>query len=139
MARYVITMTVESAKPLTRENFRFGTALSDNPGHRKLLTAKTELTSIAKYEKPKAPKKPKPESRATRWSRLAGEAVAALEELESMRADEFEGWKDSLPENLANSALGEKLETICGIDLSTALETAQEAEGAEVPLGFGRD
>lgn len=138
MARYVIMLTVESAKPLTRENFRFGTAYSERPTHRKLLTDKTELTSIARYEKPKAPKKPKPESRAARWSRLAGEATAALEELVEIKG-EFEGWKDGLPENLQNSGLAEKLGTICDIDLDSALQAAQEAEGADVPLGFGRD
>lgn len=139
MANYKLTVTIVSAQPLTKDNLRYGFAIMSPTGKRKIITDKVSSIVCEKIVPPKKPKKAKPESRAARWSRLAGEAVAALEELESMRADEFEGWKDSLPENLANSALGEKLETICGIDIGTALETAQECEGAEVPLGFGRD
>lgn len=138
MAQYKIIVTVESRVPLTKENLRYGFAISDKPGHRKVITDKVTSIACARYEKPKAPKKVKPESRATRWSRLAAEASSALEELVDIKG-EFEGWKDGLPENLANSSLGEKLSTICDIDLDSALSAAQEAEGAEVPLGFGRD
>lgn len=83
-------------------------------------------------------KKQKPPSRRARWEDAAGRAVAALEELEEMRG-EFESWRDNLPENLQQSALGEKLDTVADLDISTALETAQEAEGADLPMGFGRD
>lgn len=82
--------------------------------------------------------KPKKQSRASRWSEQASVAVGALEELVGMQSD-FESAKDNMPEGLSSSPYGEKLETICGIDLESALEAAQEAEGADVPLGYGRD
>jgi len=45
---------------------------------------------------------------------------------------EFQEWRDNLPETLQSGALAEKLDAICDLDLS-------ELEGIEVPLGFGRD
>lgn len=100
---------------------------------------------------PPPPKKPKPESRVRRWSRLVGNCQehlsalqGALEELNDLRS-EFEGWRDNLPENLQQSALGEKLNTIADLDLdpgsllSDAENAIGEAEGADLPLGFGRD
>lgn len=103
---------------------------------------------------PAAPAKKKakkrPPSRSQRWSDAASKAVAAcadleaaLEELKEIQG-EFSDWKDNLPENLASSALGEKLETVCGIDLegcdvSEIQSVVEEAEGADLPLGFGRD
>jgi len=86
---------------------------------------------------PKA-KKDKPLSRAARWAKACAEAISALEELQSLQ-EEFTNWKDGLPENLQNSTLGEKLETICDLDIEGALSTCQEADGTDVPLGFGRD
>jgi hypothetical protein len=83
-------------------------------------------------------RKNKAPSRAARWADAASRAVAALEELKGMQ-EEFESWKDNLPENLSGSALGEKLEAVCGIDLDGAVDAANEAEGADLPLGFGRD
>lgn len=84
------------------------------------------------------PRKMKPKSRSQRWADAAQAAVSALEELEEMRC-EFEEWKDNLPENLQQSALGEKLDTVAGLDIQSALGTASEAEGADLPMGFGRD
>jgi len=53
----------------------------------------------------------KRESRTARWNRAAAAALAALEELEA----------------------------VCDVDLEGALATVQDAEGADLPLGFGRD
>jgi hypothetical protein len=88
--------------------------------------------------KPPKPRKVKPLSRSARWAAAASAAVSALEELEDMRA-EFEEWKDNLPENLQQSALGEKLSTVSDLDIQGALDTAEEAENADLPMGFGRD
>lgn len=77
-------------------------------------------------------------SRAKRWADAAQRAEDALQELVDIQ-QEFSDWKDNLPENLQSSTLGDKLETVCDLDLSSALETAQEASGADLPLGFGRD
>src|SRR5262245_17953987 len=106
-------------------------------------------------------KKQKPKSRPQRWADAAAELQAAIgelegaaqqyaEALEELRAvqEEYSEWKDSLPENLANSALGEKLEEVCNMDLEgdmleSAIEDARtiadEAEGVDLPRGFGRD
>lgn len=86
----------------------------------------------------KKAKKPKPKSRTQRWNEAAAEAVAALEALKDIQS-EYEEWKDNLPENLQQSALGEKLDAVCDLDIEGALDTAQEAEGADLPQGFGRD
>jgi hypothetical protein len=53
--------------------------------------------------------------------------------------DEYESWKGSLPENLSQSALGEKLEAVCDLDLANVLDTIQEAEAMDLPRGFGKD
>jgi chromosome segregation ATPase len=71
------------------------------------------------------------------------QAIEAMQELESIRS-EYEEWKDNLPENLQGGSLAEKLETVCGLDFSTEeveemISVIEEAEGAELPLGFGRD
>jgi hypothetical protein len=84
------------------------------------------------------PKKPKRLSKGQRWSDAASAAIAALEELRAVQ-EEFEAWKDNLPENLQASVLGEKLEAICDLDIEGALSTIQDAESADIPLGFGRD
>ena len=83
-----------------------------------------------------ATKRPPP--RTQRWADAAGNAISALEELLDIQS-EYQDWLDRLPENLQQSAVGEKLEQVCGIDLSNALDAAQEADGTDLPLGFGRD
>lgn len=80
----------------------------------------------------------KPPSRTQRWANAAGDAVTALTELQEIQ-QEFSDWKDNLPENLEYSALGKKLSAICDLDLDTALDAVNEAEGADLPLDFGRD
>jgi hypothetical protein len=86
----------------------------------------------------KAKPKPKQQSRADRWAEAAADALRGLEELKSLQ-EEYEEWKESLPENLANSPVGEKLEEVCGIDLASAVDVVSECDGIDLPLGFGRD
>jgi len=69
----------------------------------------------------------RPGDRRSRPQRV-GDAVAQLPELQH----EYGAWRDSLPENLSASALGEALDAICALDLS-------ELQGIEPPRGFGRD
>lgn len=83
-------------------------------------------------------KREKPKSRSTRWADASVRALEAINELIDLKS-EFEDWQSNLPENLANSALGEKLQAVCDIDLDSALSAIEEAEGADLPLGFGRD
>lgn len=105
----------------------------------------------------------KTKSRTARWAEAAGNAQEALDalrtaaepladalrELQELQ-EEYQEWLDNLPENLQNSALGEKLQAIVDIDIEsysddplTDIESVEnaigEAEGAELPLGFGRD
>jgi hypothetical protein len=84
------------------------------------------------------PRKPRPQSRADRWSEAAGNAKAALEDLKSVQ-DEYEEWKGNLPDSLQSSPVGEKLETVTGIDIDGAIDICDEAENADLPLGFGND
>ena len=97
-------------------------------------------------------------SRTRRWQVAAAEASKALDDLttaaeklsEALEAlkevqSEYEEWKDNLPENLQGSALGEKLEAVTSIDLEVEIDlddvrsTIEEADGADLPMGFGRD
>lgn len=69
---------------------------------------------------------------------------SAMENLASMK-DEYEETLGNMPENLQQTAYGEKLQAIVDIDfeveidLSDAEAAVDNAEGAELPLGFGRD
>lgn len=98
-------------------------------------------------------------SRGKRWAAAVAAASTALDavstavtDLESAIDDlkdiqsEFQEWKDNLPENLQSSPLGEKLDTVCSIDLDGATVEVEhiqnvidEADNADLPLGFGRD
>lgn len=71
----------------------------------------------------------------------------ALEELQSIKED-FEEKQGNLPENLAGSPYGQKLEAITSIEIDAepALSTLEAAEStlaecadADLPKGFGRD
>lgn len=99
-------------------------------------------------------------SRPARWDRAVAAAQTALEVMQSAKEDfdaaideleelrsEYEEWKENLPENLANSALGEKLEAISGLDVENAKEGSiddmenalGELESPDFPMGFGKD
>jgi DNA repair exonuclease SbcCD ATPase subunit len=95
--------------------------------------------------------KPKPKSRAQRWQDAVADAQEALGSLETALGEldelrqEYEAWRDNLPENLQGSALGEKLDAVADLDLDPAsllseVESALgDAEQADLPMGFGRD
>jgi hypothetical protein len=80
----------------------------------------------------------KSQSRSSRWAEAASAASAALSELQDIQS-EYQDWLDNLPENLQSSALGEKLQAVCDIDIESAAQAADEADGADLPMGFGRD
>jgi hypothetical protein len=63
-------------------------------------------------------------SRAERWQNAVGELQGLI--------DEYQTWRDSLPENFQGTALAEKLDAIVGIDLG-------ELDGADLPIGWGSD
>ena len=77
----------------------------------------------------------------------------AVGELDSLK-DEYQEWYDNLPENLqSDSPVADKLQEIIYMDfsavefiledldsnISDAENTVSDAEGADLPLGFGRD
>jgi hypothetical protein len=98
-------------------------------------------------------KRKKQPSRADRWNDALGRARPALSDLKSALEDleevrqEYVDWRDNLPENLGQSPVGEKLNYVSDeLDVENAvseLETIEslldDAEGADLPLGFGRD
>lgn len=80
-------------------------------------------------------------------------ALMALEEaatdLEEIR-QEYEDWKDNLPDNLQSSALADKLNEVSDLDINSEIEGLrsafdtvndlfQTAQGLDLPRGFGRD
>ena len=68
----------------------------------------------------------RPQDRRSRLQRWA-DAVETLRQLQA----EYQDWLDNLPEPLQNSALAEKLQTVCDLDLDEL--------DIELPKGFGRD
>lgn len=98
---------------------------------------------------PKKVRKAKPPSRTKRWqdaAQAASDALStlrdAMEELKGIQ-EEYSDWRDNLPENLQGSALAEKLNVVADLDLEGGLDDLEnvigEAEGADLPMGFGRD
>jgi hypothetical protein len=65
-------------------------------------------------------------SRPQQWA----DAVATLHGC----LDAYQAWRDSLPENLAEAAIGAKLD-----ELLELREHVEALEAAELPKGFGRD
>lgn len=88
----------------------------------------------------------KASSRPARWADAVARGQAARDELneaiEELRdlQGEYQDWLDNLPENLQQSALGEKLETVANIDLEAVeCDGLEEAQDADLPRGFGND
>ena len=61
--------------------------------------------------------------------------MEALQELQ----EEYQDWLDSLPENLEQSPLGEKLEAMADLPVDEIEGALDEIDGADLPLGFGTD
>lgn len=84
------------------------------------------------------PKKAKPKSRPVRWADACVKAREALQELYDLQ-QEYEDWRNNLPDNLQDGALADKLAAMEDFDIEGAMDTVCEAEEAELPQGFGRD
>jgi hypothetical protein len=98
-------------------------------------------------------------SRPKRWAEAVAQAMVAVEAMEVAAGslneavsdlrdlqEEYQDWLDNLPENLQHGALAEKLQAITELDLDDvesmfdeAIGKIDEAEGVELPQGFGRD
>ena len=63
---------------------------------------------------------------------LWADAVATLQQC----LDAYEAWRDRLPENLADTAIAERLDAV--LELREHVD-ALEAAAADLPKGFGRD
>jgi hypothetical protein len=92
---------------------------------------------IVRHTPPKRKKNP---SRADRWTEALGNARAGLDELKVLQ-EEYQEWKDNLDgtDGLDQTPVYEKLEAVCDLELDEAISTLDEAEGLDLPLGFGRD
>lgn len=89
--------------------------------------------------------KRKSNGRGARWADACSRAMeakedleAALEELKGIQ-EEYQDWYDNMPENLQQGPTGEKLQELQNLDLSIDLSVVDEANDADLPLGFGRD
>jgi hypothetical protein len=77
------------------------------------------------------------------------EVEEALSELRAVQ-EEYEEWKENIEEKFSGTPVYEKLDEVCNIGiedisdtLSSAIDDAEnaisEAEGVDLPRGFGRD
>jgi hypothetical protein len=82
--------------------------------------------------------RPKARSRPDRFSDACSRAEAALEELVDLQG-EYQEWRDNMPDNLDGSPTAEKLDAVCELDLEGAKSTIEEANGLDLPRGFGQD
>ncbi len=87
-------------------------------------------------------------SRPKRWVKAVEAARQALSVVEGAFDDlrelqeEYQEWRDNLPEGLDQSPVAEKLDAMANLDFDLEGNiggTLDEAETAELPLGFGRD
>lgn len=93
----------------------------------------------------KRAKKPKRMTRGERWAAAVAKATEAKDVLDSALSElrdvqsEYQDWLDNLPENLHGSALGEKLQAVCDLDLEPDFSGIEDAESIDLPQGWGRD
>jgi hypothetical protein len=80
----------------------------------------------------------KQKSRADRWNEAVAAAQTALEDLKAVQ-EEYQEWRDNLPENLESSPVAEKLDAVCELDIEGAISTIDDAGSIDLPRGFGRD
>jgi hypothetical protein len=83
-------------------------------------------------------KKKKRTSRRNEWDFGCQQIRDGLESLQSMKQD-YEAWKDSMPDSLQSGETYRMLEEISDLDLDGIESTLDEAEAVELPQGFGRD
>lgn len=77
-------------------------------------------------------------TRQERWNEAIGELRAGLSSLEDVWY-EYHNWHESLPENLLDSPVGEKLQEVMDLPVEEIESLIEECDAAELPLGFGRD
>ena len=122
----------------------------------------TEATAeVAPTPKPKKPKRQL--SRIDRWNDAANKAEAVVAELRAQFTaleyafsvldelrQEYQEWRDNLPENLSSRTLADKLNEVADMDfasakdeldnaLSSLEDVTSTATGLDLPRGFGKD
>jgi hypothetical protein len=67
--------------------------------------------------------------------------VEARDEIEDLQGiqEHLQDWLENLSENFHDTTLTEKLTAVCELEFDDALQAVEEAEEADLPLGFGRD
>lgn len=80
----------------------------------------------------------KPTSRTYRWAKACEGLRNALEQLQEVN-QEYTDWREGMPDNLEGSPTHEKLVALEDIDLDELERIIEEAENADLPIGFGRD
>lgn len=127
------------------------------------MTDESQTPPAAPPSAPVRVKRPKVLSRPKRWAEACSKALAAFEDLEraadaleEVMSDltdlqqEYSEWKDNLPDNLQQGILADKLDTVCDLSLEDIAQNVrdaieeqrsvvEEAEGTDLPVGFGRD
>jgi hypothetical protein len=82
-----------------------------------------------------------PRSRPRRWAAAIEAVRTSAGNLMELK-EEYESWRDNLPDNQLDGILADKLDkTIAAVEaFEETLETAlSELESVDLPLGFGRD
>lgn len=79
-----------------------------------------------------------PKSRPARWSDACSRALSAIQDLIDLQ-QEYQGWRENLPENLDSSPISEKLDAIMELDIENISSELSDIDGVELPRGFGRD
>lgn len=77
-------------------------------------------------------------SRPSRWAAAIESLRSGVQDLEEIQ-EEYQEWRDNLPENLEMTPTAEKLDLVGDLDLQSISDTVDEAEALELPRGFGRD
>ena len=80
----------------------------------------------------------RPPSRPERWALALANARLGVDELIALQ-DEYRDWRDNLPDNLADGATAEMLDASIDLEIDNLDATLSEAEGIDLPRGFGRD
>ena len=96
-------------------------ALTNADRQRAYRERKAAGAAPVRYKKPRDRR-----SKPQRWA-------AAVAELR-MLIEHYQEWRESLPENLQEGTLAEKLDAVIELE-----GTIDDLEAAELPLGFGRD
>ena len=96
-------------------------ALSDAERQQRYRDRRKAVEPIIRYRLPKDRR-----TRPKLWAASVGALLAIL--------DDYQAWRDAMPEGVAASVTAEKLDSVLELR-----ELVEQLEAAELPRGFGRD